>query len=359
MAKNRPAKEPKVPQEANQVKETQVGKKPKKTKEPKITGAEKEQHGLFKKKRGGATLTKDQVKEIKVGRKKLRKDMRKMGIKSRKEFELTASSLGLYYDKNRFWALFWWFLRGKGFWILAAAAFLLLLALFGLSFITQMRGHFTISMSDKLFREGFTLSETEDFENPTSHLFCTPIENVPCISIADLPKNVQALHDDNDGRYFVYTYYIRNEGENTADYKWSIRLNSESKSLSKAAWVMVFEDDEMQFFAKEKENGKPEVLPAYGNEDWAYIEAPYYWMAKDPEDQYEIIRETSALTYWRIKPKPFRSDEVVTEGWQFAVKPMDVHKYTVVIWLEGDDPDCTNELIGGHLGLDVYMELIE
>jgi len=37
---------------------------------------------------------------------------------------------------------------------------------------------------------------------------------------------------------------------------------------------------------------------------------------------------------------------------------MDVHKYTVVIWLEGDDPDCTDELIGGHVGMDFYFELI-
>ena len=38
---------------------------------------------------------------------------------------------------------------------------------------------------------------------------------------------------------------------------------------------------------------------------------------------------------------------------------MEVHKYTVVIWLEGDDPDCTNELIGGHLGLEMYMSMLD
>ena len=331
----------------------------KKPKEPKITGEEKEQHGLFKKKRGGVVLTKDQVKEIKEGRKKLRRDMKGMGIKSRKEFEITASGLGLYFDKNRFWALFWWFFRGKGLALLAAAALLLLLALFGLSFITQMRGHFTISMSDKLFREGFTLSETPGFENPTSHLFCTPMENVPCISISDLPKSIEELEENQDGRYFVYTYYIRNEGDNTVDYKWQVRLNSESQSLSTAAWVMIFEDGEMQFYAKSKEDGKPEVLPAYDDDNWAYVEAPFYDSAKDQKNQYEIIRETESFTYWRVKPKPFVADNLVAEGWQYSVKPMDVHEYTVVIWLEGDDPDCTNDLIGGHLGLDVYMELIE
>lgn len=29
-------------------------------------------------------------------------------------------------------------------------------------------------------------------------------------------------------------------------------------------------------------------------------------------------------------------------------KPGDVHKYTIVLWLEGKDVDCTNEIIGGE-----------
>ena len=44
---------------------------------------------------------------------------------------------------------------------------------------------------------------------------------------------------------------------------------------------------------------------------------------------------------------------------QLGVAPGDVHKYTIVIWLEGYDPDCTNELIGGHLGFEMNMSLID
>ena len=29
----------------------------------------------------------------------------------------------------------------------------------------------------------------------------------------------------------------------------------------------------------------------------------------------------------------------------------------MVIWLEGDDPDCTDDLIGGHIGMDVYFAM--
>ena len=320
-----------------------------------------EQTGPFKKKRGGVVLSKSEVEQIKEGRKKLRAEMRAQGIKSKKDFELTASSLGLYFDKNKHGALLLWFFLSKGGWLLLALAGLLMLALYGISTITELKGHFTISMGEDLFREGFTLSETGDFAHPTTHLFCTPAENIPCISITYIPEDV----DERDGqqhteRYFAYTYYIRNDGESTVDYTWELRLNSESNELSSAAWFMIFEDGEMQFYAEAKENGELQALPDLADESgYAYSRAPLYDKAADPEGQYELLKETEALTYWRLIPKPFASEDVVATGGQTGVAPGDVHKYTIVIWLEGDDPDCTNDLIGGHLGLDMYMSMVE
>ena len=148
--------------------------------------AGKKQRG-WKRKRGGAELTREQVAAIKKGRKLLRKEMKAKGLKQKSDFELTASSMGLYLDKPS--GLLWlkWLFHGRGLWALLGALLLLLLALFLFSAVTQMRGHFTINMSDGLFKEGFVLSETKDFRNPSTHLFCTPAENVPCISISHLP----------------------------------------------------------------------------------------------------------------------------------------------------------------------------
>ena len=53
------------------------------------------------------------------------------------------------------------------------------------------------------------------------------------------------------------------------------------------------------------------------------------------------------------------SDVVAAEGEKLDVAPEAVHKYTLVVWLEGDDPDCTNELMGGHLGFEMNMSLLE
>lgn len=330
-------------------------------KEPKITGEEKKQRGLlFKKKRGGVVLTRDEVKAIKAGRKKLRKELKAKGIKSKKEFELTASSLGLYFDKNRFLALLWWFFGRHGGWLLLALAGLLLLLLLGVSYVTELRGHFTISMSDELFEEGLILSEDTDFSNPVSHLFSTPAEGVPCVSIQDIPADI-GEHEggSHNDYYFAHTFYVKNDGKKALDYQWKLRLKSESRSLADATWVMVFVDGEMSFYAHAQENGEIQALPAKDDSSRGYTDLQLYDQTKDPESQYEVVYETDILTYWRVLPKPFVSDDVVTEGLHEGVQPDEWHKYTVVIWLEGDDPDCTDELIGGHLGLDFYISVID
>lgn len=341
--------DPKTPQKPNDP------KKPKKQKAEKYS---RDKYGLFPKRRSGIRLTKEEVREIKEGRKKLRAELRKIGEKSRKEFEITASSLGLYFDKNKFWSLLHWFFATKAGWIMLAAAAALLLALYAISVITQLRGHFTVSMSDKMFKEGFTISEEETFKIPTSHLFSTPAVDVPCISIVDIPEDVddQGAHT---GNYFAYTFYLKNEGESIADYQWELRINSESNSVSRAAWIMVFVDGEMTLYAKPKDNGEPEALPERGNDTVGYLKAPLYDSAVDKEGQYEIIKQYNTLTYWRVVTKPFEGESLIASGERLDVVPDEVHKYTVVVWLEGDDPDCTSELIGGHLGLEMYMVMID
>ncbi len=319
---------------------------------------ERKQRGLFKKRRGGILLTKDEVIEIKAGRKKLRRDMRAAGEKSKREFEVVAASLGLYFDANRNWALLKWFMLARAGWILLAAAALLFAVLYGISYISQLKGHFTISMSGKLFQEGFSLSDTQDFSVRSAHLFATPAAEVPCVSMADIPEDVDNYDGEHNGNYFAYTFYLKNEGDKSASYHWEIRLNSETKDVSKATWVMVFEDGVMNFYAEANEDGLTDTIPARDNNDFGYLRPPLYDFAADAEKQYEVIKEVRGVKYWRMIPKPFVSEDVAAEGTRVGIQPGEVHKYTVVVWLEGSDPDCTDDLIGGHIGFEMYMSML-
>ena len=320
----------------------------------------KAQKRLFKKKRAGVVLSADEVKEIKAGRKRVRKELRAQGIKSRKDFETTASSLGLYFDKQRWWVLLLWFFHGKWLWALLGALLALLLTFFIMSLVTQMRGHFTINMTNDLFREGFSVCENKEFDNPSSMLYSIPLEGAMCVSIANIPEDVLETDGYYHGEdYFAYTFYIRNDGESVVDYEWQVRVNSESQDLSKATWVMVFEDDQMAFYAEAEEDGSIEALPAFNDNTRGYLKMPFVDYAKYPSEQYEKIEVSSTIPYYRVIPISFLDDVTVAAGRQTEVSPSTIHKYTIVLWLEGDDPDCTNELIGGHIGFEMNFKLIK
>ena len=53
----------------------------------------------------------------------------------------------------------------------------------------------------------------------------------------------------------------------------------------------------------------------------------------------------------------FYSDELAVLRQRKDFKPGDVDKYTVVIWLEGDDPDCVDAIIGGEIKM--HMDIVE
>lgn len=327
---------------------------------------------LTLKKRGGQRLTRERAYEIREGRKKLRREMRERGIKSRKEFELTASSLGLYFDKPRFGFL--WFFSGRGLWVLLGALGLLALTLTLLSIVTQMRGLFTINMSQRMFREGYSLSEEISFRTATGSLFCQPAVDVPCISIVQIPDNIYdnsqwknptaqeqqgEPQEYRDAGCFYYTFYIRNEGESETGYAWDLAIDSEDRNLADALWVMIFEDDQMTFYAKANELGNPQSLPSEDNNTVGYREAPFIEKAKQPQKQYDVITQTQSFTYYRLHPEPFLSDSLVASGQMPDVAPLETHKYTVVMWVEGDDPHCTDDLIGGHVGLSMQFRLVD
>lgn len=323
-----------------------------------------QEHGAqrtpIKKRRAGIVLSHQEVKAIQSGRKKLRRELRKKGIKKRKDFELTASSLGLYFDKNRGWGLLLWLLHGRGLWAMMGAAAALVTVLFALSLVSQMQGHFTINLSGDLLQEGFTLSETKDFNAPSMRLFAEPATDVPCFSLSDIHDDVNDVDGQhNEAGYFAYTFYIRNEGESTVDFNWELIVNSESHELSKAVWVMFFEDDVMRIFAKSRADGTQEALPSFGDNSRGYLRTPLAEYAADAQALYQPITTRGGMTFYRVVPENFEEADTVVTGTQLQVAPKEVHKYTVVMWLEGDDPDCTDALIGGHAGVEMRFHMAD
>lgn len=306
----------------------------------------------FQKTRANVPLSREEVRAIRKGRRKLRRELRQRGIRTRREFELTAGTLGLYFDKKT--GFFAW-LRLHWLPVLLAALVSMLAIVLYLAVVVQLRGYFTINLSRGMFREGFSLSDTSGFEYPTTQLLAIPAEGVPCISINQIPAEV----DDTDGahneNYMAYTFYIRNEGENTVSYNWRLCMSAESLNASDAVWSILFVDGVPRLYAKSANNGSVQALPAYGDNSRGFTRVPV--LTANDSDQIHLIVSRGGVDYYRIVPDSFPSDDTIAEGRHDGVVPGEIHKYTVVLWIEGDDPECTDDLIGAYLGARMDFQL--
>lgn len=301
-------------------------------------------------------LSRAEMKSLKQKRKELRKDLRRQGIKKKSDFELFANEVGLGLPKGSLAGMMasagatlssLLGIAATGMTVVKAMALALavLCGIFLVSYITEEKGRFTINLTADMLREGFELSDTEDFNKEEIRLFAEEISNSNATSIYEINRGIHTVEGSHNGPgYLAYTFYLRNAGTMATNYGYTMNLLSDSLHTSRAAWVMFFEDDKQIVYAEQIEPGKPENL--YG-----YPQAPFIETAYDPERQY-----TTKDGKHGIVATPFIDEYTVLQGLVEDFQPGEVKKYTVVVWLEGDDPDCNNDILGGHVGFNIQFD---
>ncbi len=305
-------------------------------------------------------LTRAELKEIKQGRKELRKDLKQKGIKGRVDFEGIAREVGLSYPSNT--------AKGKllGLWLKAATLAKVIAASLGLysvlilgmailgavllfSYVSEMRGHFTINLTADMISQGYVLSDTADFATQSTRLYTDRIEQVNAISIQDITPYIDTEADGshNGTGYMAYTFYIQNMGDEASNYIYDLNITSETNGVGNATWVAIFEDGEQLIYARTSADGDGENL--YG-----YVTMPFGDTAQDQELLYY---EENGL--YGVTPVEFPDIDVAANGLREDMQPGEIHKYTIVVWIEGDDPECTNDILGGHVGFTFQFEMVE
>lgn len=190
---------------------------------------------------------------------------------------------------------------------------------FGVLSLVYNGGKFSINLDQEFADKGIILYENAEVKEATRKLYAQDIEYMDNISINWLPKNI---HEEADGahngtNYIAYTYYLENEGEETVNYWYTLYIDDVIKSVDEAVRIMIYKNDEKKLYAK-------------------------------------INADTNAPEKGTIQ---FYSDEIAVLEQRKNFEPGSVDKYTIVIWLEGDDPDCVNKIIGGEIKL--HMEINE
>lgn len=179
------------------------------------------------------------------------------------------------------------------------------------------------------------LSETPGFEKPTSRLAAKGLTDQTNITYADIPKDELllgngSLNDEILRRYFAYSFYVKNVSTTPIDYSAEIVLNHSSQNAESALRIMVISDEGERIYAKAKEFPESEVGKP---EDHA---------GTDIERNYGTVPFESLTRLVNQQSQRFRKDAV--------------RKYTIVMWLEGWDNECTDEIRGAIMRMEMRFK---
>ncbi len=297
-----------------------------------------------------------EVARVLKERRLLRKDMKEKGITNRKDFNIIAESLGLALWQLH--PLLTWMhfalggvLAGMGLKLLLGTLAAGLATVFLVSTITEAKGSFTINLTGDMLDAGFVLSEGADFQDGKSRLFADALQEVNNITMDDIARDVDK-HDGahNGEHYFAYTFYIQNQSDKPSTYAWYFKLKDETLSVSNAVWIMLFEDGKQVIYTRPTEEGNAEEL--FGFEQ----PLPFADLAYDPAQYYE--RYEDGVAKYGIKTTPYANENIVAQGLIEDVQPNETHKYTVVLWVEGYDPECTDDIFGGFARFEMDFDYI-
>ncbi len=211
-------------------------------------------------------------------------------------------------------------LRTRAALIVALVLVLTLATVYAVSMLKTKSGSFVISAlnkTDSLY--AISLSETAAFLNPTTRLNSGAIEGMDNITYSWLPENLETQDGGHNGEnYIAYSFYMGNTGERALDYEGNLLIDYATRGIEEAVRIMVIKNGQRTIYA----------CPQQGTD------------VPEP-DTVAFVSSTVAM---------------ITQTQQ--LEPGSADHYTVVIWLEGEDPQCVDSVKGGRMGMRMEFRVL-
>ena len=188
---------------------------------------------------------------------------------------------------------------------------LMLIILYFVIGIIYNNSNFSITLDKNLYYDrGLIVYDDPDYKVFRSELNATSPDTFDNISYRWLPEDISESRggSHNGSNYLAYTFYVENTGNDVADYYSEIVINDVIKNVDEAVRIRVYKND---------------------------IETTYAKKSLRDEAEYNTT--------------PFLEDKLVALDHVAGFKPGDIDKYTVVLWIEGSDPECNDNILGGEI----------
>ncbi len=224
-------------------------------------------------------------------------------------------------------------------------------AIYGiLSFIEFNTFRISVDRTGNTF---LSLSETYDFTNPTNVLSVKGPKEMDNIAYEMLPieEFLTSEGSHNGQSYIATSFYLMNSGNEALEYAESIQLTHAYRNLDAAVRILIIKtlyvkdvgdnyvaaEPEYRVYAKADSNGEPEYVSG------GDFVIPDY--VKNPNRGDDFGKDWFTI--------PFVSSSSVVENRYYPMVSGEKIRYTIAVWLEGTDPDCVDEILGGKVTLDI------
>lgn len=180
-------------------------------------------------------------------------------------------------------------------------------------------GSFTVTVNkyDNV-AHALTLSETPDFKDMTSRLNAASSQEITNISVTSLPLDLDNINGSHNGdNYMAYTFYCRNAGTEAVTYEYELFIANMTLEIEDAVRIRLYVNGDYEDYAKTRNDGQ----------------------GAEPGTTEFLTEETILRKELHLTPGEYT-------------------KFTIVVWLEGDDPECVDTILGGVFKIDMNMSVL-
>ena len=211
-----------------------------------------------------------------------------------------------------------------------------------LSFLTyygQNSGNFVMSVDEDAFKRGIAISDSSSFETMNRWLTADPVEDVRDTTLQHIDLfeiiNAEGAYKETRSNYLAYTFFLRNVGSETTPVDYEVVITNQSKNIADAIRVMIIVDGQV----------------AYDEQGIRYIECESKKMYQAP-DKHDIVYKDYLQDFTL-----FKSTDIICSERIFDIRPEQTKKISVIMWLEGEDPECIETLASAKIKITMNLSI--
>ena len=206
----------------------------------------------------------------------------------------------------------------KKFFIIILLLILLLLLISYFVFgIIYNSASFSITLDKNLyFDKGLIVYDDPTYKVYRTDLYAESPTSFDNVYYKWLPDDIddRGPGSHNGDNYLAYTFYVENLSEEVSDYWSEVIIDDVVRNVDEAVRIKIYRNGEAVTYAKIGANGRPED-------------------------------NTVA----------FQDDNLVVRNHVENFGPGALDRYTIMLWVEGTDPECTDNILGGEFKVHMIL----